>query len=198
MPKFDPAGSIARSFEATPGRWLVTINRKVELKNTGERPGIETIDPKTGAPRASKGGVEMWSVVADVIDDHPDAPNGGRVFFNLLWGGKGRDATYALLARLGWPVEQWKRETDPAKCPDITPEYFYDRLFVLDCAVTENGYLEPNGFMPYFAATAQRGPAGGGGGGSSGAKGRGKAAGAAPANGTAPASAAPKSSALPF
>jgi hypothetical protein len=148
----------------------------------------------------------MWSAAAEVIDDGADAPRGAKILgINLLWGGKGRAATYALLKALGHPVEAWTRETDAAKIPDITPDFFYDRPFVLDCAINDKGYLEPNGYAPYFPKNARRGPApaatvgqanarlasGGG------AKAQGAASGA---GGTAPASAAPSgdNDALPF
>lgn len=161
MPKFDPSGHVATNIDRVPGRWLVKIPREVTL---GEkvRAGIETIDHRNGQPRTSTSGHEMWDAAAVVIDNGPDAPNGAFILgINLIWGGKGRDATYALLSRIGHPVDQWKRETDPAKIPDITPEFFYDKPFVLDTIVNERGYLEPNGFCPYFSATARRGPTGG-------------------------------------
>ena len=162
MPKFDPSGEVAHNIERTPGRWLVHIPREVTLgKDKGPRPGIETIDRDTGQPRTSKNtGHEMWSAAAVVIDDHPDAPRDAVILgINLLWGGKGRDATYALLRVLGHPVDAWKRETDPAKLPDVTPEFFYDRPFVLETDVDDRGFLQPKGFCPYFAPTARRGPA---------------------------------------
>lgn len=164
MPKFDPTGNIA-SGGKTPGRWLVEIPEEYTLKSGQVRPGVETIDTRTGQPRLTKNGDEMWSATAMVVDDHPDAPHGSYVMgLNILWGGKGRDATYRLLEVMGHPVREWMREKDPAKIPEITPEYFYGRRFILDTSLDEKGYLQPNGFCPYFAATAQRGPAGGSGG----------------------------------
>jgi hypothetical protein len=102
----------------------------------------------------------MWNAAAVVTDTHPEAPRGATILgLHLLWEGKGRASTYALLKAMGHPVDAWQRETDPAKLPDITPAFFYKRPFVLDCAVNDKGYLEPNGFMPYYAANAKRGPA---------------------------------------
>lgn len=164
MPKFDPSGEVATSFDKTPGRWIVEITRSVTVGNgTAPRPGIETLD-QHGQPRRSKSGNEMWSAAATVVDDHPEAPRGALILgINLLWGGKGRAATYALLAAMGHPVDAWKRETDPAKLPEITPEFFYGRRFVLDCATSDRGYLEPAGFMPFYPVASKRGPAPAGG-----------------------------------
>lgn len=161
MPKFDPTGNIA-SGGKTPGRWLVEIPEEYTLKSGQVRPGVETIDTRTGQPRLTKNGDEMWSATAMVVDDHPDAPHGSYVMgLNLLFGGKGRDATYRLLEVLGHPVREWRRITDPSKIPDITPDMFVGRRFVLDTALDDKGYLQPNGFCPYLPANALRGPASG-------------------------------------
>jgi hypothetical protein len=159
MPRF-VQGEVAETYEKTPGKWLVRIPRKYKLGKEGaERNGIDTIDNRTGQPRKSQKGDEMWDAAAEIIDDTAGAPKGAIVLgLHMMWGGKGYAATRALLKSLGYPVDQWNRETDPAKVPEITPEHFYDRPFVLDCGVNEQGFLEPNGFNPYFPATAARGP----------------------------------------
>ena len=160
MPKFDPTGDVAQSFDRTPGRWLVEIPETVKVgKDAAPRAGIEHLD-EHGQPKMNKAGHEMWTAAAVVIDAHPEAPRGAVILgLHLNWGGKGRDATYALLKAQGHPVDAWKRETDPAKIPDLTPAHFYNRRFVLDCALNDKGYLEPNGFMPYYPASARTGPA---------------------------------------
>lgn len=161
MPKFDPSGDIA-SGAKTPGRWLVEIPEQYTMKDGTVRAGVETIDHRTGQPRTSKNGDEMWSATAVVVDTHPDAPLGSYVMgLNLLFGGKGRDATYRLLEVLGHPVREWRRITDPSKIPDITPDMFVGRRFVLDTALDDKGYLQPNGFCPYLPAGSQRGPSSG-------------------------------------
>ena len=198
MPKFDPTGDVAQSFDRTPGRWLVEIPETYTLgKDSTAKPGIQHLD-EHGQPRRSKAGAEMWDAAAVVIDTHPEAPKGAVILgLHLLWEGKGRASTYALLAAQGHPVDAWKRETDPAKIPDITPAHFYKRQFVLDCAVNDKGYLEPNGFMPYFPATAKRGPAPAGAGASKPkASAGGAGGGGAPMNGAR--ASATADSALPF
>jgi hypothetical protein len=184
MPRFDPTGEVATNYDRNPGRWLVKIPRVAQIgKDKPPRPGIETLD-QNGQDRRSKSGNLMWSAAAEVIDDHPDAPRGAMVLgINLLWEGKGRDATYGLLARMGHPVDAWKRETDPAKQPDIGPDYFYDRPFVLDCVLNDKGYLAPKDeFCPYYPKTARRGPAPSGGSGANGGGGGSKGGKPGPAN----------------
>lgn len=160
MPKFDTSGEIAQSSSRTPGRWLCVIPKSFKVGEKPPRPGVETIDNRTGQPRrAQNTGHEMWSATAQVIDDHPEAPKGAFIFgLNLLWGGKGRDATYALLEKMGHPIRDWKKITDPKQVPDITPDFFYERPFVLDCTLNGDGFLEPNGFCPYGAPSSPRGP----------------------------------------
>lgn len=189
MPRFDPTAEVATSFEKTPGRWLVKIPRQVQVKKDGPlQPGINTIDNRTGTPRRSTTGHEMWDAVALVIDDHAEAPHDAKILgIHLTWGGKALSSAYALLKALGHPIEAWKRETDPAKVPEITPELFYDRPFVLDTELDDRGYLAPKGFMPYFPKDARRGPAPAGGSGSGGRAngGGGGGGGSKPAGGAA-------------
>ena len=71
MPKFDPTGDVAQSFDRTPGRWLVEIPETVKVgKDSALRPGIEHLD-EHGQPKKNKAGHEMWTAAAVVIDQHP-------------------------------------------------------------------------------------------------------------------------------
>lgn len=181
MAKFNKEVESSSNIDRVPGRWLVEIPAEIQVKkDDAPRPGIETIDPKTGQPRVSKAtGIEMWSAAAVVTDTLAGAPTGAKILgINLLWGGKGEAATHNLLRALGHPIDAWKKETDPKKLtaaiaaaagmkvapgkeaePEFLPEHFYGRPFVLDCAINDKGYLEPAGFNPYYPPTARRGPA---------------------------------------
>ena len=152
MPKFNPAVETSAPSEKTPGKWLVQIDRTVTLPKAGVKPGVDVKRTKNNLH-------ELWGIAMTVIDDHPAAPRGSVIFDNLTWDNdKGQSRIYALLKAMGYPVDDWKRITDPTKFPEITPEMLFGKPFVYSSDLDENGYLTANGFNPFLSKEAARGP----------------------------------------
>lgn len=160
MAKFSKNVTTAQGYAKTPGRWLVEARETLVKSDGSVVPGCEI--------KATPEGYERWSLKLLVIDDHADAPHGAWIFDSLTFDGdaakpenkKAEARAHALFKILGYPVEEWKKAT--VVPPDIAPSMIFGKPFVLACKtkIGEDGkeYLEPDGFMPFFKATAARGP----------------------------------------
>lgn len=152
MPKFNAKVATASSGERTPGRWLAEIKPSFTLKS-GAKSGVEVGTSKNGAH-------EQWKIGLTIVDEHPEAPTGTTILDRLTWdAGAAESRIYALLRAMGHPIDEWRKETDPAKAREIKPDDLYNRPIVIDCVPNEQGFLGLRGFAPFYAASSARGPA---------------------------------------